>query len=75
MIIPTETEIDMMDDDTAENTYSQLKKEYEKIFKKTYVAQPSSDTTTWQEDLNELAKYLRKGKPSPWTMENWEDVD
>ena len=47
MKIPTETEIDMMDDDTAENTYSQLKKEYEKIFKKTYVAQPSSDTTTW----------------------------
>ena len=75
MKIPTESEIDMMDDDTAETTYSQLKKEYEKNFKKTYVAQPSGDTTTWQEDLNELSKYLREGKPSPWTMEDWEDVD
>lgn len=46
-----------------------------KNFKKTYVAQPSGDTTTWQEDLNELSKYLREGKPSPWTMEDWEDVD
>lgn len=32
MKIPTEAEIDMMDDDTAESTYSQLKKEYEKKF-------------------------------------------
>ena len=75
MKIPTEAEFDMMDDDTAESTYSQLKKEYEKNFKKTYVAQQSGDTTTWQEDLNELSKYLREGKPSPWTMEDWEDVD
>ena len=75
MKIPTEAEIDMMDDDTAESTYSQLKKEYEKNFKKTYVAQQSGDTMTWQEDLNELSKYLREGKPSPWTMEDWEDVD
>ena len=30
MKIPTEAEIGMMDDDTAENTYNQLEKEYEK---------------------------------------------
>ena len=78
MRIPTEAEIEIMGDDTAENTYDQLKKEYEKKFRKAYIAPPGSSATTWQEDLVWLAKYLREGKPSPWTMEDWEewkDVD
>lgn len=75
MKIPTEAEIGMMDDDTAENTYNQLKKEYEKKFGITYIAPPNGFPETIQEHLGHLAKYLMEEKASPWTLEDYKDID
>ena len=65
MKIPTETEIIAMDDDTAENVYNQLGKEYEKRFEKKYIVPPSEPLETIREHLSHLAKYLRERSPSP----------
>lgn len=75
MKIPTEAEIDMMDDDIAENTYNQLEKEYEKKFGITYIAPPNGFPETIQEHLGHLAKYLMEEKASPWTLEDYKDID
>lgn len=75
MKIPTETEIKAMNDADSRAMYHRLEKEYQIKFGKKYIPEPSSEVTTLQEDLDELAKYLREGMPSPWTMKDWEDID
>lgn len=74
MKIPTEAEIGMMDDDTAENTYNQLEKEYEKIWNNVYCPTKWFSETI-QEHLGHLAKYLMEEKASPWTLEDYKDID
>ena len=75
MKIPTETEIKAMNNTDSRTMYHSLEKEYKIKFEKEYIPEPGGEQVTLEDELISLAKHLREGKPSPWIMEDWKDVD